>query len=85
MQSDLIHPRNEPIVTNETNAQGGKTYKYRGAMIWGNAKGTLFGFRLEGFPASPWLGLGNLDLPCSLVDHWLDHGSLPVHYQPKKA
>lgn len=74
-----------PTITTPQGPAGGPVYAYRGATITANKPETLFRVELAGAPFNGWNGLGNLALPCSLVDHWLDHGALPPHYTVSKA
>jgi hypothetical protein len=69
----------ESKVVKPEGQHGGPTYSYRGATIHSNKQGTLFKLDIDGLPGT-WNGLGNLKLPMSLVDSWLDHGRLPPHY-----
>ena len=72
-----------PRITKPTSMAGGPVYKFRGAVIHSNEKGTVFSFKLKGFPHDPaeyWGGLGSLDLVVNLVNAWLDTGRLPHPY-----
>jgi hypothetical protein len=63
----------EPKVVKTEGQHGGPTYSYRGATIHSNKQGTLFKLELHGLTGE-WNGMGNLTLPCRVVDSWLDHG-----------
>jgi len=85
----MTNPASRPITTGKTSSAGGPQYTYRGAVIGSNAKGTVFSFRLEGFPHGPngyWGGLGHIDVAVDLIDSWMDHRKLPPPYvTPKEA
>jgi hypothetical protein len=46
----------------------GPTYAYRGALLDGNASGTLFQITLVGSTIDGWKGSCDLDTACNLVD-----------------
>ena len=43
----------KPRTVRPTSDAGGPVYEYRGAVIYSNEKGTIFSFKLEGFPHGP--------------------------------
>jgi hypothetical protein len=51
---------------------GGPTYGYRGAVINASRRGTVFTFRMKGFPNGGWTGARDLGFIVRLVDVWLD-------------
>jgi hypothetical protein len=67
-----------PQLIDEAGPNGGPSYIYRGAVIhedWNDARYELV---LNGLPASPWKGLGDLVMIQWVVDMWLDaRGAAP--------
>lgn len=47
---------------------GGPSYRYRGAIIDGNLKGTLFCITLPGYALDSWKGMCRLEDARALVD-----------------
>ena len=75
-----------PRITKAGSADSGAVYEYRGAVIYSNEKGTIFSFKLDGFPHGHqgyWGGLGHMDVVVDLVNAWLDTGRLPPPYVQK--
>ena len=49
---------------------GGPIYGYRGALISASPRGTVFTFRMKGFPNGRWVGARDLAFVLRLVDVW---------------
>lgn len=51
----------------------GSSFEYRGAVVHGNADGTLFQISMPGTELDGWKGICGVYIPCSLIDSHLDH------------
>lgn len=73
------------ITLEEVGPHGGPTYRYRGAIIAASKEGTVFGFRLKGFPNGGWTGMGSLDLAMRVLDSWLDSNASTLRPRSEAA